>query len=93
MPRKPADLRISINGRGGRTHRIELIRQPFGQKFWVRRDGKISEALPEATASELFALAYNLANFLRRLAVPKSVSRWTLTTLREKLIKIGAKVS
>jgi hypothetical protein len=40
----------------------------------------------------LFALAYNLANFLRRLAVPKSVGHWTLTTLREKLIKIGAKV-
>jgi hypothetical protein len=42
---------------------------------------------------QLFALAYNLANFLRRLAVPKSVSHWTLTTLREKLIKIGAKVT
>jgi len=41
---------------------------------------------------QLFALAHNLANFLRRLAVPKSVSHWTLTTLREKLIKIGAKV-
>jgi Transposase DDE domain group 1 len=42
---------------------------------------------------QLFALAYNLANFLRRLAVPKSVSHWTLTTLREKLVKIGAKVT
>ena len=45
------------------------------------------------TRLQLFALAYNLANFLRRLAVPKSVSHWTLTTLREKLIKIGAKVT
>ena len=45
------------------------------------------------TRLQLFALAYNLANFLRRLAVPKSVSNWTLTTLREKLIKIGAKVT
>jgi hypothetical protein len=41
---------------------------------------------------QLFALAYNLANFRRRLAVPKSVSHWTWTTLREKLIKIGTKV-
>jgi hypothetical protein len=40
----------------------------------------------------LFALAYNLANFLRQLVLPKSVQGWTLTTLREKLIKIGAKV-
>ena len=41
---------------------------------------------------QLFALAYNLGNFLRRLALPKSVKKWSLTTLREKLIKIGAKV-
>jgi hypothetical protein len=41
---------------------------------------------------QLFALAYNLANFLRQLALPRPVQTWTLTTLREKLIKIGAKV-
>jgi hypothetical protein len=41
---------------------------------------------------QLFALAYNLGNFLRRLALPKSVKTWSLRTLREKLIKIGAKV-
>ena len=41
---------------------------------------------------QLFALAYNLANFLRQLALPKPIQGWTLTTLREKLIKIGAKV-
>lgn len=41
---------------------------------------------------QLFALAYNLRNFLRRLALPTGVAHWSLTTLREKLIKIGAKV-
>ena len=41
---------------------------------------------------QLFVLAYNLGNFLRRLALPASVKHWSLTTLREKLIKIGAKV-
>jgi hypothetical protein len=41
---------------------------------------------------QLFALAYNLGNFLRRLALPRPVRHWSLTTLREKLIKIGAKV-
>jgi hypothetical protein len=45
------------------------------------------------TRLQLFALAYNLANFLRRLALPKRVRHWSLTTLREKLIKIGAKVT
>jgi hypothetical protein len=41
---------------------------------------------------QLFALAYNLGNFLRRLALPPGVRHWSLTTLRDKLIKIGAKV-
>ena len=45
-----------------------------------------------AARLQLFALAYNLGNFLRQLVLPKSVKHWTLTTLREKLIKIGAKV-
>ena len=45
------------------------------------------------TRLQLFALAYNLANFLRRLALPRDVKHWSLTTLREKLIKIGAKVT
>ena len=41
---------------------------------------------------QLFALAYNLANFLRQLVLPKPIQGWTLTSLREKLVKIGAKV-
>ena len=41
---------------------------------------------------QLFALAYNLANFLRRLGLPRSVKQWSLTTMRDKLVKIGAKV-
>lgn len=36
--------------------------------------------------------AYNLVNFLRQLALPRSARKWNLTSLREKLIKIGAKV-
>ena len=41
---------------------------------------------------QLFALAYNLGNCLRRLVLPRPMKTWTMTTLREKLIKIGAKV-
>ena len=29
---------------------------------------------------------------MRTLALPKEVEHWSLTTLREKLVKIGAKV-
>lgn len=41
---------------------------------------------------QLFALAYNLGNFLRRLVLPPSAKQWTLTTMRDKLIKVGARV-
>jgi len=37
-------------------------------------------------------LAYNLANFMRTLALPKDVEHWSLTTIREKRVKIGAKI-
>lgn len=45
-----------------------------------------------AVRLQLHALAYNLANFMRTLALPEAVAPWSLTSLREKLIKIGAKV-
>jgi hypothetical protein len=41
---------------------------------------------------QLHALAYNLGNFLRTLATPEPIKDWSLTTLKEKLIKIDAKV-
>ena len=45
-----------------------------------------------AVRLQLFALAYNLGNFMRTQALPDEVSHWSITTLREKLIKVGAKV-
>jgi hypothetical protein len=44
-----------------------------------------------AVRLQLHALAYNLGNFLRTLATPESIKDWSLTSLKEKLIKIGAK--
>ena len=45
-----------------------------------------------AVRLQLHALAYNLANFLRTLALPQEIEHWSLTTLREKLVKIGARI-
>jgi hypothetical protein len=45
-----------------------------------------------AVRLQLHALAYNLANFMRALALPEEVEHWSLTTLREKLVKIGARI-
>ncbi len=40
----------------------------------------------------LFVLAYNLGNFMRRLAPPESMKRWTLTSLQTRLIKTGGRL-
>ena len=40
----------------------------------------------------LFVLAYNLGNFLRRLALPEAVKHWSLTSIQTRMIKIGARL-
>jgi hypothetical protein len=57
---------------------------------WTRLSCRTFAA--NAVRLQLHVLAYNLGNFMRTLAMPKAVERWSLTSLREKLIKIGAKV-
>jgi hypothetical protein len=52
---------------------------------WIR-EGK------NVVRLQLHALAYNLANFLRTLVLLDEVERWSLSTLREKVVKIGAMV-
>jgi hypothetical protein len=39
---------------------------------------------------QLFILAYNLGNFLRRLTLPKVVKGWSLQRVPLRLIKTGA---
>jgi hypothetical protein len=41
---------------------------------------------------QLHALAYNLANFLRTLALPDAAKQRSLTTLRNRLVNIGARI-
>ena len=57
---------------------------------WTRLSCRTFTA--NAVRLQLHALAYNLGNFMRTLAMPKTVGTWSMTSLREKLIKIGAKV-
>ena len=45
-----------------------------------------------AVRLQLHTLAYNLANFMRTLALPEAIKQWSLTSLKDKLIKTGAKV-
>jgi hypothetical protein len=57
---------------------------------WTRLSCRTFAA--NAVRLQLHVLAYNIGNFMRTLAMPKAVKTWSLTSLREKLIKIGAKV-
>jgi hypothetical protein len=57
---------------------------------WTRLSCRTFAA--NAVRLQLHVLAYNLGNFMRTLAMPKTVERWSMTSLREKLIKIGAKI-
>ena len=45
-----------------------------------------------AVRLQLHALAYNLANFLRTPATPSEIETWSLTSLRERLIKTGTRL-
>ena len=58
----------------------------------VRHRIAVRSFAANAVRLRLHALAYNLGNFMRTLAMPKAAEPWSLTSLREKLIKIGAKV-
>ena len=51
----------------------------------------VSTARPKRGGAKPPKSARN-GNFMRTLAMPKAVAQWSLTSLREKLIKIGAKV-
>ena len=68
----------------------QYIKEGIGAINWTRLSCRSFAA--NAVRLQLHALAYNLGNFLRTLATPEPIKNWSLTTLKEKLIKIGAKV-
>jgi hypothetical protein len=76
------------NGRGTAE---QWIKEGKNAVKWTRLSCTTFRA--NAVRLQLHALAYNLANFLRTVAPPDEVERWSLTSLREKVVKIGAKVS
>jgi hypothetical protein len=41
---------------------------------------------------QLFILAYNLGNFLRRMVLPRAIKDWSLRSLQVKLIKMGGRM-
>ena len=68
----------------------QWIKEGMGAIKWTRLSRRSFAA--NAARLQLHALPYNLGNFMRTLTMPEAAEPWSLTSLREKLIKIGAKV-
>src|SRR5213076_2873035 len=85
---RPAERVVAFYNKRGTCE--QWIKEGKGAIKWTRLSCRTFAA--NAVRLQLHALAYNLGNFLRTLATPEPIKDWSLTTLKDKLIKIGAKV-
>ncbi len=85
---RPAERVVAFYNQRGTAE--QWIKEGKTAIKWTRLS--CSRFAANAVRLQLHALAYNLDYFMRTLALPEPVEQWSLTTLREKLVKIGAKV-
>jgi hypothetical protein len=85
---RPAERVVAFYNQRGTSE--QWIKEGKGAIKWTRLSCRTFAA--NAIRLQLHVLAYNLGNFMGTLAMPKTAEPWSLTSLREKLIKIGAKV-
>jgi hypothetical protein len=85
---RPAERVVAFYNKRGTCE--QWIKEGKAAINWTRLSFRTFAA--NAVRLQLHALAYNLGNFLRTLATPEPIRDWSLTSLKEKLIKIGAKV-
>ena len=85
---RPAENVVAFYNKRGTCE--QWIKEGKGAIKWTRLSCRSFAA--NAVRLQLHALAYNLGNFLRTLATPEPIKDWSLTSLKEKLIKIGAKI-
>jgi Transposase DDE domain group 1 len=84
---RPAENVVSFYNKRGTCE--QWIKEGKDAIKWTRLSCRSFAA--NAVRLQLHAQAYNLGNFLRTLATPEPIKDWSLTSLKEKLIKIGAK--
>src|SRR6476469_1075087 len=85
---RPAERVVAFYNQRGTCE--QWIKEGKGAIKWTQLSCRSFAA--NTVRLQLHALAYNLGNFMRTLAMPKAAEPWSLTSLRDKLIKIGAKV-
>ncbi len=87
MTPPPERVTLFYNQRGTAEQHIKEGKNAI---TWTRLSCRRFAA--NAVRLQLHAQAYNLGNFLRTLTLPEAVSHWSMTTLRDRLVKIGAKI-
>jgi len=87
MSAKPEGVVQFYNGRGTAEQWIKEGKYALN---WTRLSCK--RFVSNQARLWLFVLAYNLGNFLRRLALPRKIKHWSLRSLLTRFIKIGAKI-
>ena len=85
---RPAERVVAFYNKRGTAE--QWIKEGKNAMKWTRLS--CCSFAANAVRLQLHALAYNLANFMRTLALPEAVKHWSLTSLKEKLVKIGAKI-
>ena len=82
---RPAERVVAFYNKRGTCE--QWIKEGKGAIKWTRLSCRTFAA--NTVRLQLHALAYNLGNFLRTLATPEPIKDWSLSSLKEKLIKIG----
>lgn len=85
---RPANRVVAFYNQRGTAE--QRIKEGKNAVRWTRLSCHAMKA--NAVRLQLHALAYNLASFLRTLALADEMACWSLTAIREKVVKIGAKV-
>jgi hypothetical protein len=85
---RPADRVVVFYNQRGTAE--QYIKEGKSAIKWTRLSCRTMKA--NAMRLQLHALAYNLPNFLRTLALPQKVQHWSLTSIRDRLVEIGAKL-
>src|SRR5450759_3873491 len=85
---RPAERVVAFYNKRGTCE--QWIKEGKGAIKWTRLSCRTFAA--NAVRLQLHTLAYNLGTFLRTLATTEPIKNWSMKSLKEKLIKIGAKV-
>jgi hypothetical protein len=63
-----------------------------GKNTFTRTRPSYHRFAANAVRLQLRAPAYTVANFLRTVTLPSEVTQWSITTLRDRRVKIGARI-